>query len=100
MIEELREHHRCTGDYSNFLDMIKDDMLVTHSPEAPGSVDGSLILQKSVSEPVGTPRLGYIRRKSCGDVFRRLGDINPRSDQEEPTSPITQSHRTWPQWQP
>ncbi|KAH8640825.1 hypothetical protein IG631_03766 [Alternaria alternata] len=87
VIEELREHHRCTGDYSNFLDMIKDDMLVTHSPEAPGSVDGSLILQKSVSEPVGTPRLGYIRRKSCGDVFRRLGDINPRSDQEEPTSP-------------
>jgi hypothetical protein len=82
MIESLQEHHRCTGDYSDFLDTIKDDMLVTHSPEAPGSVDGSLILQNSVSEPVGTPRLGYIRRKSCRNVVRKLGDIAEDSSSE------------------
>jgi hypothetical protein len=105
-IEELREHHRCTQDFSDFLDMIKEDMLVVYQHEVLESEKRRLALRKSASEPVGSTRLGNIRRKSCGDVFRRLGDIKPRSDQEEdfawqsvfePTSPVYQSHQTWPQ---
>lgn len=86
--------------------MVKDDMLVVRQHEVMESEDESPVLRKTASEPAGSPRLGNIRRKSCGDVFRRLGDIKPCVDQEEDLarqsafelmSPVSQSHHTWPQ---
>jgi hypothetical protein len=101
----LRENQRCTADYNDFLDLIREDMLVVHEKESPGDQHSSLVLQKSLSESAITAHLGNPRRKSCRDVLRRLGDIKPRYDQEgnltrrntlEPTSPIAQHHHVWP----
>ena len=81
-------------------------MLVVRQHEVMESEDESPVLRKTASEPAGSLRLGNIRRKSCGDVFRRLGDIKPCVDQEEDLarqsafelmSPVSQSHHTWPQ---
>ncbi|CAO2649035.1 Nn.00g099840.m01.CDS01 [Neocucurbitaria sp. VM-36] len=99
VIEELKEHQRCTTDFRKFLDMIQSHMLVVHHEDSPADKEiGNLTLQQSVSESLSVP--GSPRRLSCGDIFRTLGSIKPRSDQEgnpsrrstlEPTSPIAQN---------
>jgi len=108
-MDELRAHQRCTVDFKNFLDIIKDDMLVVHWQEMPEDQHDIPVLRKTLSESASTQLLGNLRRKSCGDVFRSLGEIKPCYDQEEdltrrdtldPVSPITLRNHVWPNPQP
>jgi len=108
-MDELREHQRCTVEFREFLDLIKEDMLVVQEQETPDIQHGIPVLRKTLSESASTHRLGHLRRKSCGDVFRSLGEIKPRYDLEgdltrrdtlDPISPITPRNHVWPRTEP
>jgi hypothetical protein len=105
MIEDLHEHQRCTEDFRNFLEIIRRDMLVAHQPNPPDQEEPTgVMLLGSIPHSLNVSGQDSPRRKSCGDIYRLLGDIKPRCDQEsistrrstmEPTSPLAQSHFNW-----
>jgi serine/threonine protein kinase len=73
MIDELWSHYHCTSDFKKFITMIRENMLVVHPQDR-------LIEDKKPGLIV--PGQIKLRRKSCGDIVRMLGDIKPRQDQE------------------
>jgi serine/threonine protein kinase len=105
MVEELHEHQCCTEDFRVFLEIIRRDMLVVHQPNPPHQEVENLMLLGSIPGSLSVPGQDSLRRKSCGEIHRLLGDIKPRRDQEsvctrhstmESTSPLTQSHFNLP----
>lgn len=86
--------------------MIQQDMLVVQQQEAPTQEDNDTSRFQEVlsSNTQSRTQLGGVRRKSCGDIWRRIGDIESIRDQEEgltrfdtfvPASPVAESHYMW-----
>jgi serine/threonine protein kinase len=101
MIEELHEHQRCTEDFRLFLDIIQRDMLVVHQPNPPYHEEVASPTEPN-SGTLNVPGQDMARRRGCGDICRRLGDIRPRYDQQlsrrstmESISPLFQSQVDW-----
>lgn len=106
IIETLRGYKICTREYRELLDMIQQDMLVVQQQEAPTQEDNDTSRFQEVlsSNTQNRTQLGGVRRKSCGDIWRRIGDIESIRDQEEgltrfdtfvPASPVAESHYMW-----
>lgn len=85
--------------------MIQQDMLVVQQ-QAPTQEDNNTSKsQEALSSNIHSrTRLGGVRRKSCGDIWRRIGDIESIRDQEKgltridtfvPASPVAESHYMW-----
>jgi hypothetical protein len=85
-MDELLANQCCTVDFRDFLSMIQRDMLVVHHNGEMQEGNGGLMPQGSLSGSLGVPGQNSRRRKSCGNIFRTLGGINPRCDQEEDLS--------------
>lgn len=103
-MDELKQNQRCTKDFQRFLDMIGHDMLVVHEEDQVATTaESSRELLLQITNNLSIP--GKPRRKSCGDVFRTLGSIQPRDyDQDgsltrrstfQPTSPLTPPQNGW-----
>ncbi|EUC34846.1 hypothetical protein COCCADRAFT_35545 [Bipolaris zeicola 26-R-13] len=105
IIEALQGYKTCTREYRELLNMIQQDMLVVQQ-QAPTQEDNNTSKsQEALSSNIHSrTRLGGVRRKSCGDIWRRIGDIESIRDQEEgltridtfvPASPVAESHYMW-----
>ncbi|EUC46751.1 hypothetical protein COCMIDRAFT_4172 [Bipolaris oryzae ATCC 44560] len=106
VIETLQGYQTCTREYRELLDMIQQDMLVVQQQETPTQDDNdtSKFQDALSSNTQSRMRLGGVRRKSCGDIWRRIGDIESIRDQEKgltridtfvPASPVAESHYMW-----
>ncbi|EMD92317.1 hypothetical protein COCC4DRAFT_69688 [Bipolaris maydis ATCC 48331] len=106
VIETLQANKTCTRECRELLDMIQADMLVVQQQEAPTKEDNDVSRSQEAlfSSTHNRTRLGGVRRKSCGDIWRKIGDIESIRDQKEgltrydtfvPASPVAESHYMW-----
>lgn len=84
MIDELGSHHACNNFFREFLDMIKQDMLVVQKSgskrkeESNGNGDGDVEVEPHRANSSGTlavPGQERSRRKSSSNIARDLGGL-------------------------